>query len=95
MQKIEIWSVDNEGYVVCNYTTWKGRDRSMKFKLVHIQKNEGMQDRYFLVGVDNKGKMSHVSYNNLCDCYSPLFNSTQLGAFITCDLTKATLRTNI
>lgn len=92
MQKEEVWSIV-DGLLVCNYTTYHDRKMSMKFRLVRIEpKGEWHTERYFFVGEGNKGRISYVSYDNLCKCYTALVHNTQFGCFINCDITKAKLQ---
>jgi len=80
--KKEKYSIQN-GKLICEYETYKGKFGQKVFTLKSIQ--NGMFNffedgtNYFLRG---------VQFDNLCKCYTTLFNNTKLSGFIKCDLSQ-------
>lgn len=87
--KKEIWTIEN-GKLRIDYITWKGKPG---FKIFDecIKRN----DYYTFKESGTNYYLGSLSWSNLTNCFTPLYNNTKFMAFIEADITKATITKHI
>ena len=80
--KKETYSIEN-GKLICEYETYKGKIGRKTFSLKNIR--GGLFDFFFFF---TNYFLRGVQWDNLCKCYTALYNNTKLSGFIKCDLSQ-------
>lgn len=82
-----IYSV-SDGKLVCNYETYGGKKGTKTFTMFMKKYDEVVKQNIFSFKEEGtKYVLGRVTWCNLMQCYTVLYNNTRLTDFIRCDLT--------
>lgn len=77
----EKWSVA-DGKLVVNYTTTSGKEKCQEFDFAGKTAGGGLN----FMKKGTRSALKNITFDNLTQCYTPLYNTTPFSAFIRCDL---------